>query len=574
MNIGWSVRTVPIPAQRLSPAERCHARAGCGSPSGPDPLSKFPISTGVTVLAHEESYHDLVTLVRAKARKNSDRAALRFNEGSLSYRELDRLSDRVAAGLSQAGIEPGDRVASLVSNRPEFPILWFGLSKLGALLVPLNTALRGELLEYEISDSGAKGIVVEGGALEAFQRVRSELSALSLWTVGESTLGTSVDGTPFSSLLHNRDPPPAHTPEPWDPAEIIYTSGTTDRPKGVVLPHERLVNTPREVGLRAHLREDSVLFTALPLFHCNAQEKTALVAILNDLTATFDERFHASTFWEHAGQFGATHVALLTSMISILFKQEPKPTDRAHGVQYATASGTPAGIWKAFEERFGITLVESYGMTECGCTTIMNPPQAPRLGSVGTPLGFVEAQLVDDFDRPVPTGSPGELIVRPRQPFTMFLEYYGKPQKTLESWRNLWFHTGDLLKADADGYFYFLDRKKDIIRRRGENIAPYDVEVVLNQHPHVFDTIVVAVPAEVGEEDVKAVVQLKAGASVSAEELFAFAEARLPTFMVPRYIEFVEEIPRTVNQKAQRYLLRGKLSGREIDRTRLSPPGP
>ena len=338
-----------------------------------------------------------------------------------------------------------------------------------------------------------------------------------------------------------------------------------------MLPHQRLVNTPREVGRRAHLSPDSVLFTALPLFHCNAQEKTALVALLNDLTATFDDRFHASTFWEHAGQFGATHVALLTSMISILYKQDPKATDRTHGIRFATASGTPLGIWKAFEERFGVTLIESYGMTECGCTTIMNPPTAPREGSVGTPLDFVEAVVVDEFDRPVPTGTTGELVVRPRQPFTMFLEYDGKPEKTVESWRNLWFHTGDLMRVDADGYYYFLDRKKDIIRRRGENIAPFDVEAVLNQHPEVFESVVVGVPADVGEEDVKAVVQLKEGAHVSAKDLFAFAAARLPSFMVPRYIEFVEAIPKTANQKTQRFLLRGRLSGRETDRTDLAP---
>jgi carnitine-CoA ligase len=523
------------------------------------------------VLDSDEEYHDLATLVRRKAQKNRDRAALRFAEGSLTYRELDRLSDRAAAGLSKAGIEKGDRVASLLSNRIEFPVLWFGLAKLGGLLVPLNTALRGDLLRYELEDSGAKGLVLERGAMDAYLQVRTSLPPIQLWTVDEPPTGVPSESLPFPQLIQNDEPAPVLTPEAWEPAEIIYTSGTTDRPKGVVLPHERLINTPREVGLRAHLDPTSVLFTALPLFHCNAQEKTAVVALLNDLTATFDDRFHASTFWEHAGQFGATHVALLTSMISVLFKQPPTPMDRARGIRFALAAGTPSAIWQAFEERFGLTIIESYGMTECGCTTIMNPPDRPRRGSVGTPLDFVEAQLVDAFDQTVPIGAPGELVVRPRHPFTMFLEYYGKPGKTVESFRNLWFHTGDLLKVDADGYYYFLDRKKDIIRRRGENIAPYDVETALNQHPDVFESLVIGVPAEVGEEDVKAVIQLKPGAVVTADELFRFAESQLPFFMVPRYIEFVDEIPKTANQKAQRFLLRGRLSGREVDRTRSTP---
>lgn len=519
------------------------------------------------MLDPQEEYHDLATLVRAKAQKNLDRVALRFSGQTVTYRELDHLSDCVATGLATSGIGAGDRVASILSNRPEFPVLWFALSKLGALLVPLNTALRGELLEYELTDSGAKGAVVEEPYLDAFRAVRAGLPPMPVWTVTEGRPGADLEGAPFGNLLRLSDPPPDHTPEPWEPAEIIYTSGTTDRPKGVVLPHERLINTPREVGLRAHLDPDSTMFTALPLFHCNAQEKTALVALLNDLTATFDDRFHASTFWEHAAHFGATHVALLTSMISVLYKQPPKPTDRTHGVRFALASGTPNDIWSEFEGRFGIHVIESYGMTECGCTTIMNPPGAPRQGSVGTPLAFVEAQIVDDFDRPVPVGMAGELVVRPRQPFTMFSEYYRKPERTVESWRNLWFHTGDLLRADPDGYYHFVDRKKDIIRRRGENIAPYDVETVLNQHAAVFESMVVAVPSELGEDDVKAVVQRRDGAPVSATELFEFAEERLPSFMVPRYIEFVDKIPKTVNQKAQRYLFRGRLTGKEIDRS-------
>lgn len=526
------------------------------------------------MLESDEEYQDLATLVRAKARKNEGRVAARFGGSSLTYRDLDRLSDRAATGFQLEGIGEGDRVASLVSNRAEFPVVLFALAKLGAILVPLNTALRGELLQYELQDSGAKGLVLEDQCREAFLAVRSSLPALRLWTLPGQNPSSIPGSESFSRLLEHDGPLPAHTPAPWASAEILYTSGTTGRPKGVVLPHRRMVNTPREVGLRAQLTSESVLYTALPLFHCNAQEKTLLVAMLNDLTATLDDRFHASAFWENAGRFGATHVALLTSMISVLFKQPPKPSDRTHGVRFATASGTPSDIWNDFEERFAIQLIESYGMTECGCTTIMNPPGAHRQGSVGTPLGFVEARIVNDADQPVPPGTVGELVVRPREPFTMFLEYHQKPDKTVESWRNLWFHTGDLMKVDSDGYYYFRDRKKDIIRRRGENIAPYDVETVLNQHPSVFESVVVGVPSELGEEEVKAFVQLKEGRTVSAEELFRFAGDRLPAFMVPRYFEFVPEIPKTVNQKAQRYLLRGRLTGNEVDRVRPSRSDP
>ena len=523
------------------------------------------------MLTAAEQFHDLASLIRAKAKKNEDRPALRFADQTLTYSQLDQETDRFAAGLAEAGVARGDRVASLLYNRPEFPLLWFALAKLGAVLVPLNTALKGELLRYELDDCQARSVVVDPSLLPVYEPIRGSLQFTREWVTPDagSKVGLPTGMRPWSELRSSLPPPSVESARPSDPAAILYTSGTTGPPKGAVIPHEKYLTTPREIGLRSELNAGSVLFTGLPLFHCNAQEMTMLTALLNDLTAAFDERFHASTYWEVAARYGATHVSLLIAMVNVLFKQPAKPTDRGHGVRVALTAGATKEVWPKFEARFGLRIIELYGMTECGCTTLMNPPGAIRVGSVGTPLGFVEAEIVDDHDEPVPAGTPGELIVRPRAPFTMFLEYYRKPEKTVEAWRNLWFHTGDLMKRDADGYYYFLDRKKDVIRRRGENLAPYDVETVLNQHPAVFETVVVGVPAEVGEEDVKAFVQLRPGAVVIPEELFLFAADRLPFFMVPRYLEFIQEIPKTANQKAQRYLLKGKLTGRESDREKL-----
>lgn len=523
------------------------------------------------MLSPEEEFHDLATLVRAKARKNGDRLALRFPRGALTYSELDRESERIAAGLTEAGVGPGDRVAALLYNRPEFPLLWFALAKLRAVLVPLNTALKGELLRYELDDCQARSIVLESSLLPVYEPIRTAVGLSREWVTDEpgSSMDLPTGMHAWADLRSSLPPASLDPPGPWDPAAILYTSGTTGPPKGAVIPHEKYLTTPREIGRRSELEPTSVLFTGLPLFHCNAQEMTALTALLNDLTATFEERFHATTYWETAAQNRATHVSLLISMVNVLYKQPVKSTDLGHGVRVALTAGTTKEVWPKFEARFGVRIIELYGMTECGCTTLMNPPGAIRVGSVGTPLGFVEADIVDDHDQPVAPNTPGELVVRPRSPFTMFLEYYRKPEKTTEAWRNLWFHTGDLMKRDADGYYYFLDRKKDVIRRRGENLAPYDVESVLNQHPGVFESVVVGVPAEIGEEDVKAFIQLRPRTQVSAEELFLFAADRLPFFMVPRYLEFIEEIPKTANQKAQRYLLKGRLTGRESDRERL-----
>jgi len=518
-----------------------------------------------------EEYHDLATLVREKARKNGDRLALRFEDRSLSYRELDRESDRIANGLAAAQVGPGDRVAALLFNTSEFPLLWFGLAKRRAVLVPLNTALKGEILRYELSDCAPVGLVIDHRLWEFYEPLRSGLALSREWVArgpgSESAGPEGVEG--FSSLVSDRPAAPEPAPLPSEPVSILYTSGTTGPPKGAVIPHEKALTTPREIGLRSRLSPESVLFTALPLFHCNAQEMTALTALLNDLTAAFDERFHASTFWQTAARMGATHVSLLISMVNVLFKQPPKESDRQHSVRTALTAGATKDVWPEFERRFGLTIVELYGMTECGCTTLMNPPNAIRVGSIGVPLGFVEADVVDDEDRPVPVGTRGELVVRPRAPFTMFSGYFGKPEKTVESWRNLWFHTGDYVTRDADGYYYFVDRKKDVIRRRGENLAPYDVESVLNRHPAVFESVVVGVPAPLGEEDVKAFVQLRPQAAVTPRELFEFCAERLPFFMVPRYLEFIEEIPKTANQKSQRFVLRGRTGGTSYDRETL-----
>ena len=516
-----------------------------------------------------EEYHDLATLIRRKAAKNGNRPALTFPDGRLTYQELDAVTDRVASGLLAAGLRPGERIAAMLFNGRAFVELWFGAAKAGVVLVPLNTALKGGLLRYELDDAAPRGIVLDHRLGAVYADVRADAPPIE-WVVGPGGADAApAAARPFEEL---RDCavgalPPA--PHPWDPASVLYTSGTTGPPKGAVIPHEKLLTTPREIAARSRLSADSILFYALPLFLCNAQDFTRLVALQNDLEAAFDERFHASTFWELAARYRATHVSLLISMVNVLFKQPERPTDRAHSVRTALTAGATREVWPRFESRFGVSIVELYGMTECGCTTLMNPPDAVRVGSVGTPLGFVEAQVVDDVDRPVPDGERGELIVRPRAPYTMFLGYLNKAEKTVEAERNLWFHTGDYVTRDADGYYYFVDRKKDVIRRRGENLAPYDVESVLNRHPAVFESVVVGVPSPLGEEDVKAFVQLRPGASVDPRELFTFLGRELPFFMVPRYLEFLDEIPKTANQKAQRYLLKGRRGERELDRETL-----
>ena len=405
------------------------------------------------MLEANEEYPTLGALVRGKARKNENRIAFRFASREISYADLDRESDRVANGLAAAGIGVGDRVASLLFNTPEFPFLWFGAAKRGAILVPLNTGLKGEILRYELADSAPAGLVVDRRLWDSYAPFRESLHITREWiaTPEGGSEPLPIGTMPFSDLPSDQAIDPLPTVRASDAASIMYTSGPTGPPKGAIIPHQKLITTPTEIGRRSRLTPNSVLYSGLPLFHCNAQEMTALSALLNDVTAAFDERFHASTYWETAAKLGATHISLLIAMINVLFKQPEKPTDRTHTVRTALTAGTTKAVWGDFERRFGVTIVELYGMTECGCTTLMNPPDAIRVGSVGTPLGFVEADVVDDNDRPVPANTRGELVVRPKAAFTMFSGYLNKPEKTVESWRNLWFHTGDYVTRDEDG---------------------------------------------------------------------------------------------------------------------------
>ena len=525
------------------------------------------------MLEPSEDYHDLATLVEAKARKNGEKVALRVPGRELTYEGLYREARRAASGFAAQGVRPGDKVAFFLYNAPEFVSAWYGLNLIGGVMVPLNTALKGEILRYEVLDSDARLLLADRRLYPAVTDLGDSVHLER--TVLFDPRGEYTDlpgGTlAYPDFLGSPGPvPPEGRPHPQDPSSILYTSGTTGPPKGVVIPHEKYLSTAKAISTRSLLAEGSVLFTGLPLFHCNAQEMTTNTALLNDLTAAYEEWFHASTYWDVAREVGATHVSLLISMVNVLYKQPERPSDRTHGVRVALTAGTSREIWRPFEERFGLTVIELYGMTECGCTTLMNPPDRIRVGSIGLPLDFVEASVVDDMDRPVPAGTKGELVVRPRRPFSMMLEYYKKPERTVEAWRNLWFHTGDYVYQDPDGYFYFVDRKKDVIRRRGENIAPYDVETVLNQHPGVFESVVVGVPSPLGEEDVKAFVVPRPGQSVDPKELFAFTANRLPFFMVPQFIEFLDEVPKTANQKAQRFLLRSRPPGeRCFDRDAL-----
>ncbi len=356
-------------------------------------------------------------------------------------------------------------------------------------------------------------------------------------------------------------PPPAAAANaanlrPGDTVAVLYTSGTTGPSKGVCCPHAQYfwwaANTARLLGITA---EDALL-TPLPLFHTNALN-AFYQALLTGASLAVEPRFSASGFAPALTRHRATVTYLLGAMVPILLGRPPSAQDRAHRARIALAPGVPARFHAPFTERFGIALLDGYGSTETnfalGCAI-----EAQRPGLMGPTFDGFEARVADEDDNSLPDGTPGELLLRAREPFAFAAGYFGMPDATVAAWRNLWFHTGDRVVREADGYFRFLDRIKDAIRRRGENVSAFEVEQVLLAHPAVANAAVYAVPSEFAEDEVMAAIVPREGMAVAPEAIAAWCRPRLPGFAVPRFIALFAALPTTENGKVEKYRLRAR----------------
>ena len=507
--------------------------------------------TPVTVPRLPPPQRTLPALLELQAARHGERPLARTETGELSYAgALERAAER-AGWLAGEGVGPGDRVAVVSENRLEVLELWLGCAWLGATLVPVNTALRGGQLAHVLRDSAAALLVAEPAVLPFLEHVEHLPPRLVVLD----------EGLPSA-------PPAERRPVgPGDPALLLYTSGTTGPSKGVLCPHAQWYWWAVETGRALGVREGDVLYTNLPLFHTNAAN-TFVQALAHGATLALGPRFSASRFWRRLVESEATVTYLLGTMVHILASREPDPLERDHRVRVALAPATPAALHGPFRERFGIRLVDGWGSTETNLVVSGERPDTPP-GSMGAVTAAFEARAVDEHDEEVPDGAPGELVVRSREAYAFALGYNGLPDTTVEAWRNLWFHTGDRVVRDADGWFWFVDRIKDSIRRRGENVSSYEVEAVLTAHPDVAAAAVVPVPAEVGEDDVLALVVPRAGATVDPVELIRFCEPRLAYFAIPRYVETVGELPVTASGKVEKYKLRERgVTERAWDRER------
>ncbi|MBU4604422.1 MAG: AMP-binding protein [Proteobacteria bacterium] len=498
-------------------------------------------------------------VLKDKAAQFGNREFLRFDQESFGYQDFDQASDRVAAGLQALGVGKGDKVAIIMGNRPEYLFLWFGLSKLGAVEVPVNTAHRGELLSYMLGQSGSKLVVAEAAFLDRLAPVLSELPQLEQVVVlgGEDPFALDKPVFDYAEMVDNQGGY-RRTDVLWsDPFAIVYTSGTTGPSKGSVMPHNYALFMGEICKAAADYGPDDCLYNALPLFHGNAQFLSTMPALMSGARMVLGTRFSASNFWAEVKKHGCTEFNYIGGILQILYKAEPRPDDADNPLRILFGAGAPPDLYKPFEERFGVRLIEGYGMSEIG-VPMLNTVRERKIGSCGKLLPGYEVKLVDDDGLPVSPGQPGECLLRTLEPNCMLREYHDMPAQTVEAWRDLWFHTGDYLTQDEDGYYYFVDRKKDAIRRRGENISSFEVEKGVRTHEAVLECAAVAVKSAMGEDEVMVCLTLKPGMELTPEELIAHCAEQMAYFMVPRYLRFMEALPKTPTERVQKVLLRNQ----------------
>ncbi|HLF40166.1 MAG TPA: AMP-binding protein [Acidimicrobiia bacterium] len=486
-------------------------------------------------------------LLEGRAGAHPERPFLAFGDRRWSYGEFRDEVTGTAQALHAAGVTPGDRVGIHLPNRPEYLFLMFALSRLGAVMAPLNPALTVRELAYQLDHSGATLAFTTPELAARCAEAGPDVPSVD---VGARWRGWRAGGD-------GAEIPPA--PGDGDAvAGILYTSGTTGDPKGAMITQRGYLAGGRGMASLG-ITGDDVLMTALPLYHLNAQAYSVMGALTAGASLVLEARFSASAWWEQVRARQATIFNAIGAMVAMLLAQPPSPAERDHYVRFVVTT-VPPQLWRPFEERFGVTVVSGYSQTESILGCITRPDRPAPVGSVGTPLPGLEVKLVDGDGKAVPVGEAGEALVRPVGEGVIMAGYYRDPVRTAEVMAGGWLRTGDLLRQDADGLYYFVDRVKDIVRRSGENISSAEVEGALLAHPAVAEAAVVAVPDPIRIEEVKAIVRLAAGEtpdSTRPQDLIAWCEERLAAFKVPRYLDFRdEEMPKTPTMRVRKFELR------------------
>ena len=481
------------------------------------------------------------------------------DDRAFSYRDVDRHASRLANGLAGIGVRRGDTVLLMLNNSIDFIGLWCALGKLGAIEVPVNCSYKGQLLARVMTDSRARLIIADAEYLPRIAELAGELASIETLVVhGAAPAAPPLERArvvPFSEIVSPNDTFEPIPLTPWDPAAIMYTSGTTGPSKGVMIGHGHAYEYARGVTDMIEIRSADVYYAPLPLFHIAGQWAVIYAAAIAGATAVLPDTFSASRFWTTVRRHRATCSFLLGAMANLLYRQPVAADDGENPLDRVLVVPLIPEV-DSFKRRFRCRVATTWGGTEMNCPTRsgFDLPNNRTCGRVDERL--YEVRIVDDHDNELPPGVPGEAVVRPKIPWITMAGYWNRPDWTASAWRNLWLHTGDMLMKDAEGNLYFVDRTKDAIRRRGENVSSMEVEQEINAHPDVLECAVIPVASAETEQEVMAVVVPKPGRRLAPEALIAFLEPRMAYFMVPRYLEFAAELPKTPTGKIQKFGLR------------------
>lgn len=502
----------------------------------------------------------LLELLEQRAVDRADHSFLRMVGLNLTYQDFDKMANRVGHGLLQLGVKPAQHVSIMLPNSLEFMLSWFGLWKVGAVEAPVNTAFRGPGLAHMLKLSASPYLIMDDAYLEAIEAISDSLTDIETVLIrGDADVVAKRlpqwEVRPFQSLLADEHTKPGISPRPDDIAMTLFTSGTTGRSKACLLSHNYAVRQGALMADHYRFTTDDVLYSPYPLFHVDAAIFTVAPAIILGATAALGERFSVSRFWSEVRSFDATVFDFMGATLTMLWKQPEQLDDADNPVRLAWGVPMP-DFADQFEERFGLKLIENYGLTDAGVMIFYPYDEPRRAGSCGKAISPYDVRIFSDDDVELPPSEVGEIVVRPLEPSLIMDGYYKMPEATLDTIRNLWFHTGDLAYRDEDGFFFFVGRKKDVIRRRGENISAFEIEEIVNAHPAVLECAAIGVDSELTDEDVKLCVVVRPDKELRPEDLVDFCADKMAKFMLPRYVEFLDDLPKTPTQKIEKYRLK------------------
>jgi crotonobetaine/carnitine-CoA ligase len=490
---------------------------------------------------------------------------------SLSYVAMWEEARRIAGGYQSLGLARQEPLLLMLDSHVDSVLAWIGLSFTASMETLVNTAYKGKFLSHLVDDSQARFAVVEEHYLSQLLEAAGDTletvivrptKGLELAPVEDRhRLGSRAKIVPFAELRAHKPIGPAHV-DPWDLIAILYTSGTTGASKGALLAHAGAYTTAEFTGRQG---PDDIRYVVAPQFHVAGQWGGVYRALIPGSTAYIASAFHATTFWDEVRAVRATTTQLVGTMPEFLLRQPAKQDDADNPIRDVYMTPVTADL-EEFRRRFDVEVVTGFGSTEAGTILVDDEPEEVAPRRCGRPHPDVEVRLVDEHDIEVDIGEVGEAVVRPKLPWTVMVEWHGLPDKSAEAWRNGWLHSGDALRRDEEGVYYFVDRVVDAIRRRGENVSSFEVEIAVVSHPEVSEAAAIAVDSEYSEDEIKILVLREEGSALTEEGLIRYLANHMPYFMVPRYVEFVDDLPRTPTQKVQKTKLKAVGVGSAWDR--------